>query len=122
MIRETDQLQPALLLVIPYRLPTLRLFRRNNATVRIEGRVVKFGIKGSPDFYGVVDGGKHVEVELKASRGRLSPEQKVFRSWCVEHRVPYVNPTARADETIEQTVERWCDEIGLAVGLRCVRG
>ena len=122
MIRETDQLQPALLLLIPYRLPAIRLFRRNNATVRIDGRVVKFGMAGLPDFHGVVDGGLHVEIEIKAARGRLSPEQKVFRDWCVEHRVPYVNPTARVGETIEQTVERWCDEIGLAVGLCCVRG
>lgn len=121
MIRETDQLQPALLLLIPYRLPTLRLFRRNNATVRIEGRVVKFGIKGAPDFYGVVDGGLHVEIELKAARGQLRPEQREFRAWCIEHRVPYVNPTARADETIKQTTERWCDEIASVVGLRCLR-
>ena len=121
MIRETDQLQPALLLVIPYRLPTLRLFRRNNATVRIEGRVVKFGMRGLPDLYGIVDAGLHVEVELKGARGRLSPEQRQFAAWCSEHRVPYVCPTARADETIDQTVERWCDEIASVVGLSCRR-
>ena len=121
MIRETDQLQPALLLLLPYRIPTMRVFRRNVATVKIEGRTVKFGIRGQPDFYGVVDGGLHAEIEIKAAGGRLRPEQREFRDWCLEHRIPYVNPIARADETIDQTVERWCDEIASIVGLRCFR-
>lgn len=121
MIRETDQLQPAFLLLLPYRIPTLRVFRRNVARVKIEGRTVKFGIKGQPDLYGVVDGGMHVEVELKASRGRLRPEQQAFRSWCEAHRIPYVLAVAHPDETIDQTVERWCDEIAASVGLRALR-
>jgi hypothetical protein len=111
LIRETDQLQPALLLRLPHRIPTLRVFSRNIATVRIQGRTVKFGIKGMPDIYGIQDGGKHIEVEIKASRGRLSPEQDAFRTWCAIHCVPYVLAIAEKTETIEQTVERWCTEI-----------
>ena len=111
MIRETDELQPAFLELIPFHVPHLRFFRRSNAVTRVHGRMMTFGLAGMPDLYGIFDGGMHLEVELKGAKGRLSPEQIIFQGWCADHRVPYLLLKAKAAETIQQTAERWCAEV-----------
>ena len=117
-----SRLQAALLLAAPGFLPDLRLFRRNVMVARVEGRSVRTCIKGQCDLYGYIRGGKTIEVELKSAKGRMRPEQRAWAAWCVGWGIPHLVLKAQAEETVEQTVERWCDEIGLAVGLRCVRG
>jgi hypothetical protein len=41
-------------------------------------RWVHFGKKGSADILGCLPGGRFLAVEVKAPRGRLSPEQSAF--------------------------------------------
>lgn len=106
-----SQLQARLLLVAPERLPTLRLFRRNISTVNLRGYKVQFGIPGQGDLYGLVRGGRHLEIELKSATGSLNPEQRAWREWCIGWGIPHVVLKARKDETVEETVERWCDEL-----------
>jgi hypothetical protein len=54
---------------------------RNNvgvATAR-DGSVVRYGLcNGSSDLIGLTAEGQFVAVEIKAARGRLSPEQEQF--------------------------------------------
>jgi len=108
-----SSLQVALLLAVPKSLPGIRFFRRNVGGARIHGKVTKFGIKGQCDLYGLTRNGIHVEVELKSANGRLSPEQKTWLSWCNEWGVPHIVLTAAKGETDEETVERWCSELGV---------
>lgn len=108
-------LQAALLLAAPARLPSLRLFRRNVLAVRIDGRSVRAGIKGQSDLYGMVQGGRHIEVELKGVGKPLSPEQKAWQAWCVEWGVPHVVLRAAKGETVEGTVERWIGELAALI-------
>lgn len=108
-------LQAKLLLAAPARLPALRFFRRNVVAARIEDRTVRAGIKGQCDLYGITRGGGHIEVELKGVKTPTSPEQKAWAAWCAEWGVPHVVLRARKDETAEQTVERWCEEIANAL-------
>lgn len=111
MIRETDELQPALLLLAPKRLPDLRLFRRNVMLVRVENRKVKVGIPGQADLYGFWRGGRAIELELKSARGRATPDQLVWRAFCLEWGILHLVLKALPAETKEQTAERWCTEI-----------
>jgi hypothetical protein len=42
------------------------------------GKWMSFGLKGSADILGCLPGGRFLAVEVKAERGRLSPEQRQF--------------------------------------------
>jgi hypothetical protein len=111
MIRETDQLQPAFLLLAPKRIPDLRLFRRNVIKVHIGDRFVRAGIRGQADLHGYWRGGTGIEVELKAARGRSTPEQIAWATFCREWGVQHLVLKALAKETTEETAERWCREV-----------
>jgi|GEM_PF-2930006 len=109
-----SQLQQALLLTAPTGLPSWRLFRRNigSATMR-GGFEVKFGIKGQCDLYGLIRGGQHVEIELKAAGKRIKPgsDQDTWRAWCLSWNVPHVVLTGLKNETVDETVSRWIEEL-----------
>ena len=42
------------------------------------GRLVRSGPNGSSDISGILVGGRRLEIELKSSTGRVSPEQKAW--------------------------------------------
>jgi hypothetical protein len=42
------------------------------------GKFMSFGLKGSSDILGCLPGGRFFAIEVKAERGRLSPEQRQF--------------------------------------------
>jgi len=60
--------------------------------------------KGRPDFW-VSANGHHIEMELKAPDGKLSPMQEQFRWRCGGWHVPYCCPRS-AEEAIE-FIELW---------------
>lgn len=103
--------QAALLLAAPGALPNLRLFRRNIGAAKFHGHTVRFAIKGQCDLWGLARGGMHIELELKAPGGRLSPDQANWRSFCLAWGVPYLLLKAERTETVEGAVERWMGEI-----------
>jgi hypothetical protein len=43
------------------------------------GRVVSYGLKGSADIVGVTPQGMFIAIECKSAKGRLTPEQRLFR-------------------------------------------
>ena len=107
-----SQLQVALLLAAPTRLPSVRFFRRNIGAAKMHGgATVRFAIPGQADLYGVTRGGGHLEVELKAAGRHLEPDQRAWAAWCAEWEVPHIVLTGRKEETIEETVERWLGEL-----------
>lgn len=107
-----SELQSALLLAAPARLPMLRLFRRNIGEARLRGGyTVQFAIPGQCDLYAIVRDGGHVEIELKGLKTRIEPEQRAWADWCAEWRVPYLLLRPAASETKQETIERWCREI-----------
>ncbi len=108
-------IQGELLKAAPFVLKDLRMFRRNILRVKIEGRVIKVGIKGQCDIYGIVRGGRHIEVEVKWIGGTLRPDQKVWRDWCIAMGVPWILLQTRAEETQEQNVARWIEELRILI-------
>jgi hypothetical protein len=104
-------LQTALLLTAPEAIPNLRLFRRNVGVTKLDDRVIRFGVAGMADLWGYWRGGSGIEVELKTATGSLSTDQKRWQAFCHEWGVPHIVLKAQKDETVEETVKRWCDEI-----------
>lgn len=52
--------------------------RMNTGAIKVDNRFVRFGFKGCPDVIGQLRDGRFLGVEVKASRGRLRPEQAMF--------------------------------------------
>jgi hypothetical protein len=52
--------------------------RQNSGAVRVGGRFVRFGWVGCPDVLGQLKDGRLLGVEVKAAKGRTSPEQVAF--------------------------------------------
>jgi hypothetical protein len=106
-----SELLAALLLQTPRSIPSLRLFRRQVHRISQGSIYLRAGVKGQCDLYGIVRGGKHIELELKSQNGRLSPAQRQWQAWCLEWKVSHLVLQALPDESIDQTVARWCGEI-----------
>jgi hypothetical protein len=52
--------------------------RQNSGAVRVGARFVRFGWVGCPDVLGQLKDGRLLGVEVKAAKGRTSPEQVAF--------------------------------------------
>ena len=52
--------------------------RQNSGAARIGARFVRFGWPGCPDVLGQLKDGRFLGVEVKAAKGRTSPEQTLF--------------------------------------------
>jgi hypothetical protein len=107
-------LKAAFLLAAPRELPTLRLFNRPVMRVQLHDpdRTIAVGVKGQCDLYGLVQGGLHIELELKTATGTLSDKQLAWQSFCRSWGVPHLMLKAIAGETVDTTVKRWCGEVG----------
>lgn len=75
------------------------------------GHTVAFAIPGQADLYGYVRGGRTIEVELKKYGERLKPDQELWETWCLEWEIPHIVLTGGKNETIEETINRWCLEL-----------
>jgi hypothetical protein len=85
------QLKSAFLLAAPVALPNLRLFVRDVGAARMRGgHVVRFGVKGQCDLWGLTRQSLHIELELKRHDGRLSPDQLRWSEWCATWGVRWV--------------------------------
>lgn len=68
-------------------------------------RAVQFGTKGQGDIWGIVNGGLHVEIEVKKEDGRQSKAQKNFERMIVRFGGLYI--LARSVDDVRQAfIER----------------
>lgn len=105
-------LQNLLRVRLTQEIPAVRAFVRSVGVFELEdGRVFKAGLKGQCDLYAVARGGLHLEIELKAEKGRLSKEQMAWRDFCREWGVPWLLLQPTRGETVEATLARWIDEV-----------
>ena len=106
-------LQARLLRVAPVALPDLRLFRRNVGSARVRGgAVVTFAIAGQCDLYAIEKTtARHIEIELKSATGSLEPDQRAWRNFCESWGIPHAVLKAQKDETLDDTIGRWCREL-----------
>lgn len=52
--------------------------RMNTGAARVGNRFIRFGFTGCPDVLGQLNDGRLLGVEVKASKGKLRPEQAVM--------------------------------------------
>lgn len=110
-MNETDLLH-LFIIRTPFALPDVRVFRRNILNVAtLHGFRARNGITGQADAYAITRGGRHVEIETKAARGRLADEQRSWRAFCADFDIPHLVLRAMRGETPDQTVDRWIDEL-----------
>lgn len=106
-----SELQNALLLAAPLALPTVRLFRRQIMKASINNRFLSAGIKGQADLYGYIQGGRVIELELKAYRTYTSPEQLKWEQFCKDWGVLYLRLRAKKEDSCAQTIMDWIELI-----------
>ena len=96
---------------LPFAVPGSRPFRRNIVNVEaIGGWRAVAGIKGQCDVQVMLKGGRVVEVETKARRGKLEPKQEVWRDFCLAWEIPWMCLIEKKGETPDATVLRWIEE------------
>lgn len=117
---------------VPFVLPNCRAFERTiiDAVVimlhhfmqwlgRRTGDPIKTrlrsGVAGQGDAWVLVKGGRHIEVEAKAARGVMRDAQGRWKEFCDAGWCDHLIVRARKGETPEQTVERWVEELRVAV-------
>lgn len=110
----------AFLEAAPFALPTLRIFRRQVLHVEAVGRDgrrfrVAAAAKGQCDAYALVRGGRCIEIEAKAVRGKLRPAQEAWRDWCRAWEIPWLMLQALPREHPNDTVVRWLEELAEVV-------
>jgi hypothetical protein len=60
--------------------PRLRIWRQNTGAAMVKGRLVQFGIPGTPDILGVLaPTGRFLGIECKSATGRQREAQKTFQ-------------------------------------------
>jgi hypothetical protein len=111
-------LQRAFLLAVPAAMPDVLMFERpiiQHATVKSNRGAkdwhLNVGVPGQADCYAVGRGGLHVELEMKALKGRLGELQKAWRARCLELGIPHLVLRAGKGETAEDTVARWVSQL-----------
>jgi hypothetical protein len=113
-LSETDLLH-LFIARVPFALPHVRVFRRPiiNALASAGGRSfrIKSGITGQADAYAIIKGGRHVEIETKAARGRMAEAQSAWRSFCEDFAIPHLVLRADGDEHPDAIVERWINQL-----------
>jgi len=81
-------------------LPCLRLWRANVGVARVGTRVIRFGIPGQADLTGILPDGRRLEIEVKSSTGRQTPEQLAFQNMIEKFHGIYI--LARSTNDVRQ--------------------
>lgn len=59
--------------------PRVRLVRQNTGAAMVRGRLVRFGLPGTPDICGILaPTGRFIGLELKSATGKQRDDQKRF--------------------------------------------
>lgn len=93
-----------------------RIERRNIINVETKfGARVRNGIKGQSDAFALTRDGYHIEIETKAASGVMAEAQERWRAACLSWGIPHLVLRARRNESPEDTVTRWIDELRAVV-------
>ncbi len=55
------------------------IWKNSTGVAVADGRHVRYGLKGSPDIIGVIEGGIFLGIEVKTGSATQSPQQKKFQ-------------------------------------------
>lgn len=57
----------------------LMVWKNATGVTKIDDRVIRYGLPGSPDIIGILAGGRFLGLEIKTGSARQSPQQKFFQ-------------------------------------------
>lgn len=55
------------------------IWKNASGVAMADGRHIRYGLKGSPDIIGVIEGGRFLGIEVKTGCATQSPQQKKFQ-------------------------------------------
>jgi hypothetical protein len=84
-----------------------RVWRANCGVARIGPRVVRFGVPGQADLTGILPGGLRLEIEVKTTTGRQTPEQRAYQR--IIERFGGVYVLARSVDDVWAAIGRYLD-------------
>ncbi len=71
--------------------PGVRVFRNNTGAIKMDHRMVRFGLAGSADILGIIaPHGRVLAVECKSATGRQSKQQSIFQRVIERHGGLYI--------------------------------
>ena len=76
---ETELVKTILLNLGKFFPESVRAWRNNSGSIKVDGRFVKFGLPGQGDISGITKNGTRIEIECKDPKGRQSEDQKLFQ-------------------------------------------
>ncbi len=82
----------------------LTLWKNATGAVKIGDRFLRFGMKGSPDILGIIDGGIFIGIEVKTGNAHQTAEQKFFEAMVLRRGGVYV--LARCVEDVETALQK----------------
>lgn len=115
MLRLEQELQQSAVAFITAAYPDLLFFHTPNSSgnrgARLGGILKSMGVKpGVPDIFILLPTGHAAFVELKASKGSLSPAQKAFRDQAQAFGALWAE--CRSLTEIADTLDRWLTPLG----------
>ncbi|MDE2103410.1 MAG: VRR-NUC domain-containing protein [Patescibacteria group bacterium] len=78
------EITAGLLCAIPKHFPA-RVWRRNVGAAVAGDRFIRFSLPGEADITGIIEPGIRLEIEVKAGKDRLTPEQVSFLAMVEKH-------------------------------------
>jgi len=55
-----------------------RIWKNNTGTAYREGHMIRYGLKGSADIFGIARGGRFIALEIKTGTGKQTKDQLSF--------------------------------------------
>jgi|HubBroStandDraft_1064217.scaffolds.fasta_scaffold72637_2 hypothetical protein len=110
-------------MAVPLAIPDATAFRRTIIRGKMAaGWYARANLPGQADYWVLVKGGLHVEVETKAAaesgNKAVRKAQEEWRLFCVSQEIPYMRPKALRGEDPNETVRRWVDELRVLIEAR----
>ncbi len=106
-----NDLRNAFVAAVPFHFPDWLAFVRQILNVEARGGWrAKAGVRGQADIYMIGRGGRHIEVECKAAKGRWREAQLAWRARCAPLAIPDLVRKVGPGEQPARPQARWVEE------------
>ena len=83
----------------------MKIWANNTGTAYRRGRMLKFGLVGSGDILGIIEGGTFLSIEVKSGKARQSKQQKIFQKMVTSLGGLYI--VARSTQDVKKALDVW---------------
>lgn len=83
----------------------MKIWANNTGAAFRRGRLLKFGLKGSGDILGIIEGGTFLSIEVKSGKARQTAQQKIFQKVVSNLGGLYI--VARSTIDVKKALDLW---------------